>query len=72
MEDTEIDACLEEGRFFLATEAMNAGSYEDAIAGFQELTSPEASYNVAQVHTPSSCLPPECRMLKIVSKLMQI
>ena len=49
MEEVAMDTAIEEGKFFLACEAMNAGNYEEAITAFEKLKSSEASYNMAQV-----------------------
>lgn len=40
----EIKKALEEGRFFLACQAMNEGNHEAAICAFENLRSPYASF----------------------------
>ena len=45
----DVALCINEGRLYLANLAMKEERDEEAIAAFQKLTVPEASYNQAQV-----------------------
>jgi hypothetical protein len=44
LSSAEVDALIEEGRFFLAFQLMKEDKHEKAIEAFQQLKSPYASF----------------------------
>ncbi len=49
LSDEQIDDLLEEGKYFLAYDAMVVGEDEFAVQQFEKLNLPEASYYQSQV-----------------------
>ena len=45
----DISKLLDDAKFFMARDAMHAGKYEDAVAGFAQLKTPFSSYHTAEV-----------------------